>query len=165
MDSSLRETDSCRIFVAVFTTAQYRLYPGSHQPSPRALPYIFTSYSCLILDIPGGQFRSGVPTYTYGVLIGLIRATSPAHPAINYLVLTIFCEQHILQRTSKYILPPYIQIFSWAPPFLKQSSYKFFLLPKKHAKLRYNFTFLERKEEDKISEPNGRKYSPALMWA
>jgi len=112
MDRSTRETDSCRIFVTVFTRAQYRLYPGSHQPIPRALPYVFTLYSCLIIGIPGGLFRSGVPTYTHAVLIGLIRATSPAHPAISYLVLMTFCEQRMLQRTYRYILPPYVQIFS-----------------------------------------------------
>jgi len=104
--------------VIVFRRAQYRLYPGSHKTSPRDLPYVFTLHSCLILDIPGGLFQSGVPTYTYGVLIGLIHATSPAHPAINYFVLMIFCEEHILQRTSRYILPPYVQIFSGAPRYL-----------------------------------------------
>lgn len=120
MGWSPRETDSCRIFVTLLTRTQCRLYPVSHQPSPWALANVFNLNSCLILGPPRGQFRSAAPTERKHLwfLIDPIRATSPANPAINYLALKIFFEGHILQRTSRYILYPFVQIFSWAPRFL-----------------------------------------------
>ena len=134
-----------RIFITSFTSGRHMSlsWASSIQsilPYPTSWKYILIFSYHLRLGLPSGLFPSGITKHPVTASPFPICATCPAHPTLDFISRTIYCEQSFLGPN----IPPKHPILKWPQPtFLPQCEWTSYIHIKQQVKLYLNRVFIQ----------------------